>query len=1020
MAGRVRSGAGHLCGFLARVVRGGLAAVVLLALLVGMPWALTRFVGWPLPDHLPSWAQVQSVLLGPMTTTFLLDILACLCWITWAAFTLDLARCAADLARGGFDTARLPELTATTPVRALTGVLLATVLLAVSGNRAAPAASSSAPLGTGAQIVAGAAARQHPPAAEVVVHEARTAARAGTVGTPVRPESVLVLAPRNGIHDSLWRIAARTLGDGARWPDIFELNKGKPQPNGRTLTTPSLIFPGEELALPREAHAPVVPPQQAPNPGRSSPAPPATSAPPVGIHPSTPVIPAPPTRQTPPATTRTNTTPAPAGDVGFRWGAELYVGFGLIAAISAALLTVRRRHRARYRPGSGDRDDLPVAPVVYRLRLAHLRTDQDTTGLDLTAPDVDAADHGSHPSGEGRGRARRVPPPPLVVGEPHTGAGRDGVLTAGLGVRDGREIALDLATARGLGLLGPGAVAAARALLLTALTTAPDHRTPPTGQVVVAADDLAAVLGREIARGRLPSAVRVTADLDAALDAVEAETLVRASTDHDRSTGSGEWPPLLLVARPPAHPRRLQAVLDNGAPFAITGLLLGQWQPGVSAYVRENGTISTTSPGIGEGLRGTRMFHLSGGDTTDLLDLLRHAEPDPPAAHDRSAVPPAPRPRRGAAHPAGKTHRAPQPGNEALSTTPPDTALEITSPPHHPPPGPGPRRTAAREIPDHKPAHQHCNQVDDEPTPTAKPVPPAPATPAPAAPPTLTVTGEEDANPTVTITVLGGLRVHWHRHPDTDDTPREITEALQPRTQELLVLLSLHPDGVTRDRLVSALWSEEPPARPTNALHTALSRMRHALATATDAAVTDIVSVGNGRYRLDPATVRVDYHRFARAVAARRAASTDAARITAYREVIDSYGGPLAEGMEHEWIEPAREAIRRDAIDAVAALARALIDSDPHQTLDLLEIARSFDPHNELLYRDIMRLQQRLGQLDAIPRTLTLLTTRLAEIDTAPTPQAHDLATRLAHRHNDNPTTATTTTPNNHGHSAAG
>ncbi|WP_233427387.1 BTAD domain-containing putative transcriptional regulator [Actinokineospora spheciospongiae] len=990
-------------------MRGGLAAVVLLALLVGMPWALTLFVGWPLPDHLPSWAQVQGVLLGPMTTTFLLDVLACLCWITWAAFTLDLARCAADLARGGFDTARLPEFTATTPVRALAGVLLATVLLSVSGNRAAPATSSSTPLGTGAQIVAGAAVRQHPPAAEVVVH-ATHAARASTVGTPARLESVLVLAPRNGVHDSLWRIAARTLGDGARWPEIFEINKGKPQPNGRTLTTPSLIFPGEELALPREAHAPVVPPQQAPNPGRSVPAPPATSAPPVGIPPSTPVTPAPPTRQAPLAT---NNTPAPAGDVGFRWGAELYVGFGLIAAISAALLTVRRRHRARYRPGSGDRDDLPVAPVVYRLRLAHLRTEQDTTGLDPADPDLDAADHGSHPGGEEHGRARRVPPP-FVVGEPHTGAGHDGVLTAGLGVRDGREIALNLATARGLGLLGPGAVAAARALLLTALTTAPDHRTPPMGQVVVAADDLAAVLGRDAARGRLPSAVRVTADLDAALDAVEAETLVRASTN--RGAGPGEWPPLLLVATPPAHLRRLQAVLDNGAPFAITGLLLGQWQPGVSAYVRENGTISATSPGVGEGLRGTRMFHLGGGDTTDLLDLLRHAEPDPPAAHDHGGTPPAPRPRRGAEHPAAETRRAPQPGNEALSTTPPDTALEITSSPDHSPSGPGHRRpTAMREVPDHQAAHQHADQVEDEPTPTAKPAPPAPA-----APPALTVLGEEGKNPTVTITVLGGLRVHWHPHPDTNDTPREITEALQPRTQELLVLLSLHPDGVTRDRLVSALWNEEPPARPTNALHTALSRMRHALATATDAAVTDIVSVGNGRYRLDPATVRVDYHRFARAVAARRAASTDAARITAYREVIDSYGGPLAEGMEHEWIEPAREAIRRDAIDAVAALARALIDSDPHQTLDLLEIARSFDPHNELLYRDIMRLQQRLGQLDAIPRTLTLLTTRLAEIDTAPTPQAHDLATRLAQRHNDNPTTATTTTPNNHGHSAAG
>ncbi|WP_306750757.1 hypothetical protein [Saccharothrix yanglingensis] len=70
----------------------------------------------------------------------------------------------------------------------------------------------------------------------------------------------------------------------------------------------------------------------------------------------------------------------------------------------------------------------------------------------------------------------------------------------------------------------------------------------------------------------------------------------------------------------------------------------------------------------------------------------------------------------------------------------------------------------------------------------------------------------------------------------------------------------------------------------------------------------------------------------------------------------------------------------------------------PQQALDLLEIAWTFDPHNELICRDIMRLQERLGQLDAIPRTLTLLTSRLAEVDDRPTPRVISLADRLRHR----------------------
>ncbi|MGH3625115.1 MAG: AfsR/SARP family transcriptional regulator, partial [Sciscionella sp.] len=490
---------------------------------------------------------------------------------------------------------------------------------------------------------------------------------------------------------------------------------------------------------------------------------------------------------------------------------------------------------------------------------------------------------------------------------------------------------------------------------------------------MVPADDLAAVLGRRAAHAPLPASLRVVARLDDALDALEAETLVRAADNREHNTRPGAWPALVLVARPPEHQRqRLQAVLDNGAPFGITGLLLGQWQPGVTAYVREDGTISATSPGLGETLRGTRMFRLGDDDTAELLTLLHQTQPDDPSHDDEVPAPPAPRPRIVPTEPAANHHPAPGEaapfgtGHPDVSTVEPvsDTELEVTA--AVTPPGPanteleilGPSRqpaparlrppAAARQqpaapcAPDHNEIH---NDVDDDPVPTGEH-----ATTAAESTPTTTTISETDTAPvSITITVLGALRVHWHPEPDTEHQGREITGALQPRTKELLVLLALHPDGTTREALVSALWGQDPPARPTNALHTALSRMRHTLATATDGAVTDIASVGNGRYQLDPAMVRVDYWRFAEAVAARRAATTDQTRVVAYREVVDSYGGPLADGLSTEWIEPAREAIRRDAIDAVAALARALVEQDPQQTLDLLEVARAFDPHNELL-----------------------------------------------------------------------
>jgi DNA-binding SARP family transcriptional activator len=917
-------------GFLGRIAQGLLAAAGLLALVVMLPWALWHYVGWPLPDHLPTWAEIEGLLLGPMTGAFLLDGLACLGWIAWAAFSLEVLRCAVDLARSGVEAARTADWSAAGPVHALAGVLVGAVMVSVLGNRLiqAPVASASATPESGSQIVATATVSHH------------AVIGGGSADAGRYPASVTVLSPHNGVHDSLWRIAQRTLGDGGRWPEIFELNKGKPQPNGHRLTTPSLIFPGEELALPSEARLAAAPPQQPADPDQSSPPPP--SAPP----PTATSVP-PSTGQTPPETVGTHSKSAE--EPGFRWGAELFVGLGLAAAISAALKVARYRYRSRYRPGSGDRDDLPVAPVVYQLRLAHLRAEQTD----------------SEPA-----------QPPLMVGAPTS---LSPTLAPGLGVRDGHEVALNLAAARGLGLVGAGATAAARALLMTMLATATE------ATLFIPADDLTSVLGRETPDEQLPSALRVVAGLDAALDVVEAEILVRASAGRDRDTEPGTSPPLVLVTRPPAHHRRLQAVLDNGAQFGVTGLVLGQWQPGVTVYVRQDGTVSASGPGLGEALRGTRMFRLGGDDAADMLDLLRQAKPQPiPPDTSYLAVPLlAPHARTAGTSTAENDRRVPS------SEAPPEAGrssavdLEVTAAVEHTAPS-----TSRLEILAPSPAQSLQVRLQ---------------TPAAEIPSASTTSREDNtAGVHITVTVLGGLRVHWHPEPGCGTGLREITGALQPRTQELLVLLALHPEGVTRDALVSALWGQDPPVRPTNALHTALSRIRAALASATGGAVSDIVSVTNGRYQLDPAIVDVDYWHFARAVTARRTATTDQARIDAYRDVLNAYSGALADGMSAEWIEPVREAIRRDAIDAVAALARALVDTDPQQTLDLLEIARAFDPHNELLYRDIMRLQERLGQLDAIPRTLTLLTTRLAEVDATPTPQARGLAEQLRQRHENN------------------
>ncbi|MFH5905901.1 LysM peptidoglycan-binding domain-containing protein, partial [Clostridium perfringens] len=59
--------------------------------------------------------------------------------------------------------------------------------------------------------------------------------------------------------DTLWDIAAEELGDGARYPEIFEASKDIAQPGGGTITDPNWIYPGQQVNIPVATVVPVAP-----------------------------------------------------------------------------------------------------------------------------------------------------------------------------------------------------------------------------------------------------------------------------------------------------------------------------------------------------------------------------------------------------------------------------------------------------------------------------------------------------------------------------------------------------------------------------------------------------------------------------------------------------------------------------------------------------------------------------------------------------------------------------------------
>ncbi|MFI5593681.1 BTAD domain-containing putative transcriptional regulator [Amycolatopsis sp. NPDC051758] len=973
----VRTPIAHAVRLLGVGVRGLLALGLLAVLVAGLPWALVCGVGWPLPDHLPSLDELGAVLMAPMSTRLLLDILACVLWVLWLVFVLDVSACVVDIARGAQQS---PLRRQAGPVRRVAAVLVGALLVAVLG-RTATAAPATIPAGA-VQSVGASSAAANIRAGAMSVADEHPVSRPSP--SPAQPGTERVRPPEDGVHDSLWRIAQRCLGDGDRWVEIWALNQGSTQPGGRVLTNPNLIHPGDTLHIPTTGPVPAAPVSAPPpaDPGRTIPAPATEPAPPApGTIAPRPAAPAPSA-----ANLGTDTAADRSAGGAVTWGSgEVFVSLGLAAAVSGLLLLARRRRQVRYRPGGGRRDeDLLAAPVVYQLRLAHLRAqhhDEDTalevdsecddaSGPDACGTEADVPAirqhrrEPAHRSSEGQVQVL-VPHSRRVVAAAPTGSGSGsatpswpvdialhtttppGSRITGATAGEATQLALDLARVHGLGLVGPGGYAAARALLLTILTD--ESNRAPSPRVLAPATDLARLLGVPTPATGLPGALRIVADLDTALAALEAPDAPR---------------PAVLITTPPPEPEqqaRLQHLLDNGAHLGVTALLLGQWRPGVTAYVAAGGTISATDPGLGEPLRGTRSFTLPETATRDLLNLLYTAQaPDGCGnPHDDPAS------------------RSGEPGSERAATPPrvdpaqPDTGatsshrLELTS---GPPPG--------------EPASADAGASGRE----------SRALPA--------TEGTDPTRPApLTLTVFGTPALHWRHDPALPDADaRDLSGELSSRPVELLVFLAVHPGGASRDGIVDALWPDQPPRNPASVLRTVVSRIRRTLNTATRGAVSDPILAEHGHYRLDPAVVEVDYWGFADAVTARRTATTPERRTRAYEAIVAHYGGPLAEGLDTEWLVAARESTRRDALEAVAALARARVEDDPDYTLDLLETARSFDPHNELLYRDIMRMQHTLGRHDEISRTLTLLRTRLAEVDLKPTPDTVDLARRLRER----------------------
>ncbi|WP_229398884.1 LysM peptidoglycan-binding domain-containing protein [Micromonospora okii] len=272
-----------------QVLTGFGALVVLIGVLVGAPMALLAFAGNPLPDHVPTLAEVGATLTSRDDGRLFLRALAVVGWFGWATFAFSvLVELGAQSVRR--PTPRLPGMRRQQRAAA---ALVGSVALIIA---ASPAAASAATVlagpypAIGAPAVVAAAPAGRPVAATLPV-VARPAPPAVTTAAEL-PERAEPAVYRVAKGDYLGEVAERYLDDFDRYRDVAKLNR---------LSDPDRIHPGQLIKLPdgaqddgARAHAagrlvarPTTPnpggtvtPRPAPNPGGTvtpqPPSPPAT------------------------------------------------------------------------------------------------------------------------------------------------------------------------------------------------------------------------------------------------------------------------------------------------------------------------------------------------------------------------------------------------------------------------------------------------------------------------------------------------------------------------------------------------------------------------------------------------------------------------------------------------------------------------------------------------------------------------------------------------------------------------
>lgn len=224
------------------------------------------------------------------------------------------------------------------------------------------------------------------------------------------------------------------------------------------------------------------------------------------------------------------------------------------------------------------------------------------------------------------------------------------------------------------------------------------------------------------------------------------------------------------------------------------------------------------------------------------------------------------------------------------------------------------------------------------------------------------------------ILCLGGLRVFLG--------PEAVEGGWRKKALELLALLASHPEGQSREQVLTALWPDREAAKSGVNLRQCLRQIRQRLEAAEDS--TMVIDWVDQRLRLDAEAVWSDVRAFREAV---KAARSSADPLPELQRAVDLYQGPFCQGQYYDWDIPVREFIQREFVEASTRLAQLLVESGREdEALRVIDRTIEHEPFAEHLYRLAIQIEAKRGRPAAARRRYEALKRLLrAELGTEPT-----------------------------------